>query len=160
MLLLVFFAAASSPAAAPSRADLEEQARRCRQILKTSIIDFYLPNCVDTTNGGYFESLKGDRFGPTGEVGDAKGRWLCRGHVADVDVAGRVSRRSFDADLRETARRIGGQGQVNTDCLANGDGPEGTNMLRLATAIGPPSCFCVHLGTPRRRGSRQSSPPR
>jgi len=46
---------------------LEEQARRCRKILKTSIIDFYLPACVDRANGGYFESLKGDRFALTGE---------------------------------------------------------------------------------------------
>jgi mannose/cellobiose epimerase-like protein (N-acyl-D-glucosamine 2-epimerase family) len=51
----------------PARADLEAQARRCRQILKTSIIDFYLPACVDRTNGGYLEALRGDRFSPTGE---------------------------------------------------------------------------------------------
>jgi mannobiose 2-epimerase len=51
----------------PSRSDLQVQARRCRQILKTSIIDFYLPACVDRTNGGYLESLQGDRFAPTGE---------------------------------------------------------------------------------------------
>jgi three-Cys-motif partner protein len=31
----------------PSRADLQSQAQRCRRILKTSIIDFYLPACVD-----------------------------------------------------------------------------------------------------------------
>jgi hypothetical protein len=30
----------------PSRADLAAEARRCRQILKTSIIDFYLPACL------------------------------------------------------------------------------------------------------------------
>jgi mannobiose 2-epimerase len=51
----------------PSQADLEQQARRCRQILKTSLIDFYLPACVDRDNGGYFESLKDGQFGPTGE---------------------------------------------------------------------------------------------
>ena len=66
-LLFVLFTAVSSTAADPARADLQEQARRCRQILKTSIIDFYLPACVDTTNGGYLESLRGDRFAPTGE---------------------------------------------------------------------------------------------
>src|SRR5205085_10964492 len=43
------------------------QARRCRQILKTSIIDFYLPACVDRTNGGYLESLRNNQFAPTGE---------------------------------------------------------------------------------------------
>ena len=51
----------------PGRADLKARAQRCRQILKTSVIDFYLPACVDRTNGGYFESLRGDTFAPTGE---------------------------------------------------------------------------------------------
>ena len=51
----------------PSQADLQRQARRCRQILKTSIIDFYLPACLDRVNGGYLESLKGGKFAPTGE---------------------------------------------------------------------------------------------
>jgi mannobiose 2-epimerase len=55
---------------APSQASPDvhrDHARRCRHILKTSIIDFYLPACVDKTNGGYLESLKGDRFAATGE---------------------------------------------------------------------------------------------
>jgi mannobiose 2-epimerase len=55
------------PASKPSRAELEQQARRCRQILKTSIIDFYLPACLDRAHGGYLESLRGDKFAPTGE---------------------------------------------------------------------------------------------
>ncbi len=55
------------PAAEPARDALQEQARRCRQILKTSLIDFYLPACVDTANGGYLESLRGGKFAPTGE---------------------------------------------------------------------------------------------
>jgi len=73
-LLLVFLTATpaglgEAQAAPPSlaRADLEKQARRCRQILKTSIIDFYLPACVDRAGGGYFEVLKGDRFAASGE---------------------------------------------------------------------------------------------
>src|SRR6516162_3483012 len=48
-------------------ADLQAQSRRCREILKTSIIDFYLPACVDRKDGGYFEALKGNRFAATGE---------------------------------------------------------------------------------------------
>jgi hypothetical protein len=48
-------------------ATLEAQARRCRQILETSIIDFYLPASVDQTRGGYFESLENGHFAPTGE---------------------------------------------------------------------------------------------
>jgi mannose/cellobiose epimerase-like protein (N-acyl-D-glucosamine 2-epimerase family) len=60
-------AAAGSHAATPSRNDLQAQARRCRKLLRTSIIDFYLPGCVDRVHGGYLESLRGDRFAPTGE---------------------------------------------------------------------------------------------
>jgi mannobiose 2-epimerase len=58
---------APAPRRAPSRAGLQAQARRCRKILKASIIDFYLPACVDRTNGGYLETLRGDRFAPAGE---------------------------------------------------------------------------------------------
>src|SRR5437868_1850054 len=53
--------------AVPSPAQLRAQAQRCRQILQSSIIDFYLPACVDKANGGYLESLKGGQFAPTGE---------------------------------------------------------------------------------------------
>jgi mannobiose 2-epimerase len=53
--------------ARPSADHLRKQAERCRQILKTSIIDFYLPACVDRANGGYLESLEGNKFTPTGE---------------------------------------------------------------------------------------------
>jgi mannobiose 2-epimerase len=51
----------------PSHAELLKQAARCRQLLKTSVIDFYLPACVDTANGGYYESLRDGKFAPTGE---------------------------------------------------------------------------------------------
>jgi mannobiose 2-epimerase len=72
MLLLLAAAACAagdSPAArrGPAPADLKAQAQRCRKVLDSSIIDFYLPACVDRTNGGYLESLRGDRFAPTGE---------------------------------------------------------------------------------------------
>ncbi len=43
------------------------QAQRCRRILKASIIDFYLPACVDAAHGGYLESLRDGRFAATGE---------------------------------------------------------------------------------------------
>lgn len=52
---------------APSREALLQQARRCRQILRTSLVDFYLPACVDKANGGYLESLRDGKFVPTGE---------------------------------------------------------------------------------------------
>src|SRR5262245_2678841 len=60
-------AVADEPLKAPARSALQEQARRCQKILKSSIIDFYLPACVDRANGGYLESLRGDRFAATGE---------------------------------------------------------------------------------------------
>lgn len=50
-----------------SRQQLLDQAERCRRILRTSLIDFYLPACVDVTNGGYLESLRNGKFAPTGE---------------------------------------------------------------------------------------------
>src|SRR5262245_21425214 len=51
----------------PAKAVLQQDAARCRQILKTSLVDFYLPACVDPVNGGYFESLRDGKFAPTGE---------------------------------------------------------------------------------------------
>lgn len=62
-------AAMASPAAAaePSREELAQQASRCRKILKSSLVDFYLPACVDPVHGGYLESLRDGMFAPTGE---------------------------------------------------------------------------------------------
>src|SRR5262249_10140930 len=57
-------AAADAP---PAREALQQQARRCRQILKTSLVDFFLPACVDKVHGGYLESLRQGKFAPTGE---------------------------------------------------------------------------------------------
>ncbi len=51
----------------PTQEALTNQAARCRRLLKSSVIDFYLPRCLDTQNGGYLESLKGEAFAPTGE---------------------------------------------------------------------------------------------
>ncbi len=51
----------------PAPAELTAQAARCRRILQDSIVTFYLPNCVDKTNGGYLESLRDGKFSPTGE---------------------------------------------------------------------------------------------
>jgi mannose/cellobiose epimerase-like protein (N-acyl-D-glucosamine 2-epimerase family)/acetyl esterase/lipase len=51
----------------PSRDELREQAKRCRSILKTSVVDFYLPAAVDRDHGGYYESLRDGKFAPTGE---------------------------------------------------------------------------------------------
>jgi len=51
----------------PSPEALRQQARRCREILQTSLVNFYLPACVDTVHGGYFESLRDGKFAATGE---------------------------------------------------------------------------------------------
>ncbi|MEW6158091.1 MAG: hypothetical protein AB1813_11700, partial [Verrucomicrobiota bacterium] len=51
----------------PAPEELLRQAERCRSILKTSLVDFYLPACVDTVNGGYMESLRDGKFVLTGE---------------------------------------------------------------------------------------------
>src|SRR5262249_11357560 len=58
---------AGGEAPGPAQAELQRQARRCRHILKASLIDFYLPACVDQIHGGYLESLKGGKFVATGE---------------------------------------------------------------------------------------------
>lgn len=61
--------AAQAPVPTPSapRTELQAQAERCRRLLRTSVVDFYLPHCVDRTHGGYFQDLKDGRFAPTGE---------------------------------------------------------------------------------------------
>lgn len=59
---------AGSALAAPSAADLRQQAARCDRLLRSSVVDFYLPACVDRTNGGYLENLDADgKFTATGE---------------------------------------------------------------------------------------------
>jgi cellobiose epimerase len=59
---------ARKPAAAtPHRQEFARQAQRCRRILKTSIIEFYLPACLDRANGGYLEWLSEGKFVQTGE---------------------------------------------------------------------------------------------
>lgn len=44
------------------RAEYARLARQCRELLQTSVIEFYLPACVDTEHGGYFEVLREGRF--------------------------------------------------------------------------------------------------
>jgi mannobiose 2-epimerase len=66
MLAWITSVGAADPAP-PTAKSLTDQGRRCRQILQTSIIDFYLPACVDKINGGYLENLRDNKFAPTGE---------------------------------------------------------------------------------------------
>ena len=50
----IFYLTVIAHAQAPPDARLAQQ---CRSILKESIVDFYLPGCVDQEHGGYLENL-------------------------------------------------------------------------------------------------------
>src|SRR5438874_3319443 len=67
LLVLLGFAPIQAAEPGPTPAELSTQAARCRRILETSIVKFYLPNCVDQTNGGYLESLRDGKFAPSSE---------------------------------------------------------------------------------------------
>jgi mannobiose 2-epimerase len=63
----------------PTRQSCLDQARACRQLLKSSLVSFYLPACIDPVHGGYFESLRDGRFVATGEkflVQQARQLWF------------------------------------------------------------------------------------
>ncbi len=66
-LLSILVSRQGTAAEDPTRQQLLDQAERCRQILRTSLINFYLPGCLDEKNGGYLESLRDGRFAPAGE---------------------------------------------------------------------------------------------
>lgn len=64
----LFLAGSALAAEKPSAAKMKEQAAQCREILKTSLVDFYLPNCLDEKNGGYLENLDANgKFALNGE---------------------------------------------------------------------------------------------
>lgn len=71
LLLMAIIPAASTAAGTDDQPSVREaprdQANRCRRILKESLVDFYLPACIDAAHGGYFESLREDKFVPSGE---------------------------------------------------------------------------------------------
>jgi cellobiose epimerase len=66
LLLIAILLAVSTTGAAENEA-ASEQANRCRRILNESLVDFYLPACVDTEHGGYLESLREGKFVSIGE---------------------------------------------------------------------------------------------
>jgi mannobiose 2-epimerase len=117
VVLLATSPTTARPDAQPTvpRAELLQQAQRCRDILKTSLVDFYLPACVDTVNGGYLESLRGGKFAPTGEKFlTLQGRqlWffstLARAGVAEKS-AGATAKSGFDfLEGRMRDRHYGG----------------------------------------------------
>lgn len=66
-LLIWMFAAAAVCAAQPTPEEMRAQAARCERLLRSSLIDFYLPGCLDHEHGGYYEVLKDGRFAGSGE---------------------------------------------------------------------------------------------
>ena len=57
-ILILPLLCAAALGAPPERQELQQQAARCRALLESSVIRFYLPHCLDRQNGGYFESLR------------------------------------------------------------------------------------------------------
>ncbi len=55
--ILSFFLAAPTFAQEVAKPDFQSIAQKCDDLLQESIVDFYLPHCVDPKNGGYFESI-------------------------------------------------------------------------------------------------------
>jgi mannobiose 2-epimerase len=84
----------------PSPAALLDQSIRCRQILKTSLVDFYLPAAVDRVNGGYLESLRNGKFVPTGE------RFLTQ-QGRQLWFFSTLAREGIERDAAREAARIG-----------------------------------------------------
>ena len=60
VFLCLGFVSIAHPQQTDRRTDDRETADRCRQLLESSVIDFYLPDCVDQQQGGYLEVIDGD----------------------------------------------------------------------------------------------------
>jgi len=67
LILALALAAAPAGDAPPTPDVLRAAAARCDRLLKSSLVDFYLPAEVDRDRGGYYEALTGGKFAPTGE---------------------------------------------------------------------------------------------
>ena len=118
---------------APSAEHLRAQAARCRGLLKSSLVDFYLPACVDAAHGGYWESLRDGKFAPTGEkflTQQGRQLWffstLARnqiqtdaalaaaksgfeflvGHMADRDLGGYFSKVTDAGEPKDTRKHV------------------------------------------------------
>ncbi|HMP17441.1 MAG TPA: AGE family epimerase/isomerase, partial [Gemmatales bacterium] len=55
-------------------------ALRCRQLLDTSVVRFFLPACLNTEQGGYYETWKAGKFVSTGSqfvTQQARTLWFC-----------------------------------------------------------------------------------
>ncbi len=113
----------------------EKQADRCRKILNESIVDFYLPACVDKENGGYLEILNDEGsfassdekfltfqvrqlwFFSTLAVADIEreqslaaaqaGYKFLRQHIADKDNGGYFTKVSAKGDSTDQRKHLG-----------------------------------------------------
>ena len=60
-------AGAAEAVEAPTAAELQKQAARCRDLLQRTVLDFYLPGCLDPARLGYLEDWKDGQFTRRGE---------------------------------------------------------------------------------------------
>jgi mannobiose 2-epimerase len=51
----------------PKDAELKRQAARCQDLLRRTVLNFYLPGCLDIINGGYLENWQDGQFVARGE---------------------------------------------------------------------------------------------
>src|SRR5437868_4805326 len=78
------------------------QAQRCRQLLESSVTQFYLPGCLDTKNGGYLENWGDGKFFGNGEkflTQQARTLWFFSTLVQkgiNVEAAKSASKAGFD----------------------------------------------------------------
>lgn len=65
--ILAFGESGVTPGTVVGKETLLKQADRCRRLLRSSVVDFYLPRCVDSVHGGYFEEQKDGVFVSSGQ---------------------------------------------------------------------------------------------
>jgi cellobiose epimerase len=128
LLLVLWVGRLAAADGAPLPEALREQARRCRSVLKTSLVDFYLPAAVDRANGGYLESLRDGKLAPTGEkflTLQARQLWFFSTLAAEGierDAAREAARAGFDfLEKRMRDPRHGGYFSKVTDAGAPRD---------------------------------------
>ena len=70
------------------KSDYQRQSERCRRILRETVVDFFLPDCLDNVNGGYLEDREDGVFVPSPEkfvLLQARQAWVFS-LIADQDI--------------------------------------------------------------------------
>jgi mannobiose 2-epimerase len=86
----------------PSPVDYAAEAQRCRKLLESSVTKFFLPRCLDTQHGGYYENWNDGQFLNTGEkflTQQARDLWFfstLAHHGIQKDAALRAARHGYD----------------------------------------------------------------